>query len=74
MPNPESGRKSLSGLKRGDCAKIARRYGLSVQHVHQVALGERKGSEKLERAIERQRELRRRQDAEAEQTATPNAA
>lgn len=52
-------------LKRGTAAKIARRLKLSVTHVSLVAKAERKGSDKLNRAILREREKQARKQASA---------
>ena len=52
-------------LKRGDVAAIARRLGLSINHVSLVAKGERVGSDRLTREIERLRARRAREAAAA---------
>ena len=56
MPAKRRARKT--GLQRGDVAAIARRLGLSVQHVDLVAKRKRVGSEDLTREIERVRQER----------------
>jgi hypothetical protein len=43
-------------LKRGAATRIAKRLNLHLSHVGRVIKGERVGSEKLMRAIERERQ------------------
>lgn len=52
-------------LKRGTVTQIASELGLSVQHVNEVAKGNRVGSDTLIRAIERARKQQRRAKSRA---------
>lgn len=53
-----------TGLRRGDAVRIAKRTGLSVQHVSECAKGNRVPSARLAKEIDR---LRARRAREAQQ-------
>ena len=51
MTNAKLAPRNTTGLGRGDASALAKRFGYSVQHVCEVAKGNRAGSPLLLRAI-----------------------